>query len=305
MDSLQAITADDVAADAPPLLAAGLQEVISARSLWARMLYAIDEAKLTNRAVTALRAFRDILTGLADTARQEPVATVLGKMLDRTGYLNALRDENSEEANERIENLMELVSASQEYESREPDPSLGGFVDRLSLLSEADEESGNRERAGLDDDHARGQGPRVPDGGDRRARRGPVSPLAVGGGPRGAGGRTAPVLRRHDARPPAARPHRRRETAGVRRVSELRAVPLPRRGARAPHGSHRTASRAHATTATSRTATTSSAPIPTAGKAPPISRRRKRPTPTSTRTSPRPTSEPGCGCATRSSGSAR
>ena len=175
MDSLQAITADDVAADAPPLLAAGLQEAISARSLWARMLYAIDEAKLTNRAVTALRAFRDIVTGLADTARQEPVATVLGKMLDRTGYLNALRDENSEEANERLENLMELVSASQEYESREPDPSLGGFVDRLSLLSEADEESGNRERAGLDDDHARGQGPRVPDGGDRRARRRPVS----------------------------------------------------------------------------------------------------------------------------------
>ena len=65
-------------------------------------------------------------------------------MLDRTGYLNALRDENSEEANERLENLMELVSASQEYESREPDPSLGGFVDRLSLLSEADEESGNK-----------------------------------------------------------------------------------------------------------------------------------------------------------------
>jgi DNA helicase-2/ATP-dependent DNA helicase PcrA len=144
MDSLQAITADDVAADAPPLLAAGLQEVISARSLWARMLYAIDKAKLTNRAVAALRAFRDILTGLADTARQEPVATGLGTMLDRTGYLNALRDENSEEANERLENLMELVSASQEYESREPDPSLGGFVDRLSLLSEADEESGNK-----------------------------------------------------------------------------------------------------------------------------------------------------------------
>jgi DNA helicase-2/ATP-dependent DNA helicase PcrA len=144
MDSLQAISPDAVAADAPPLLAAGLQEVISARSLWARMLYAIDEAKLTNRAVTALRAFRDIINSLADTARAEPVSTVLGKMLDRTGYLNALRDENSEEANERIENLMELVSASREYESREPDPSLGGFVDRLSLLSEADEESGNR-----------------------------------------------------------------------------------------------------------------------------------------------------------------
>jgi DNA helicase-2/ATP-dependent DNA helicase PcrA len=39
---------------------------------------------------------------------------------------------------------MELVSAAQEYETREAEASLGGFVDRLSLLSEADEESGSR-----------------------------------------------------------------------------------------------------------------------------------------------------------------
>ena len=69
----------------------------------------------------------------------------MGKMLDQTGYLTDLREENSEEANERIENLMELVSAAREYETREQEASLGGFVDRLSLLSEADEESGTRE----------------------------------------------------------------------------------------------------------------------------------------------------------------
>jgi DNA helicase-2/ATP-dependent DNA helicase PcrA len=56
-----------------------------------------------------------------------------------------LRDEKTEEANERIENLMELVSAAREYETRDVEASLGGFVDRLSLLSEADEESGTRE----------------------------------------------------------------------------------------------------------------------------------------------------------------
>ena len=37
---------------------------------------------------------------------------------------------------------MELVSAAREYESREPDATLAGFVDRLSLLSEADEADG-------------------------------------------------------------------------------------------------------------------------------------------------------------------
>jgi DNA helicase-2/ATP-dependent DNA helicase PcrA len=145
MDSLHAIDPSAIEADAPPLLAAGLAEVSTARSLWAKLVYAVDEGKLGNRATSALRAFRDLIAGLADVARTESVYTSIGKMLDRTGYLNDLRDDNSEESNERIENLMELVSAAREYETREPDASLGGYVDRLSLLSEADEESGSRE----------------------------------------------------------------------------------------------------------------------------------------------------------------
>jgi DNA helicase-2/ATP-dependent DNA helicase PcrA len=145
MDSLQAIDPEAVLADAPPLLAAGLQEVSSARSLWAKLVYAVDEGRLAPRATASLRVFRDLLTGLSQVARQDPISITIGKMLDQTGYLTDLREENTEEANERLENLMELVSASREYETREPDASLGGFVDRLSLLSEADEESGTRE----------------------------------------------------------------------------------------------------------------------------------------------------------------
>jgi DNA helicase-2/ATP-dependent DNA helicase PcrA len=144
MDSLQAIDPGAVLADAPPLLAAGLQEISSARSLWAKLVYVVDENKLASRAVASLRAFRDLIVSLAAVARQDTVSTTIGKMLDQTGYLKDLRDENSEEGNERIENLMELVSAARDYESHDPEPSLGGFVDRLSLLSEADEESGSR-----------------------------------------------------------------------------------------------------------------------------------------------------------------
>jgi DNA helicase II / ATP-dependent DNA helicase PcrA len=144
MDSLQAIDPEAIAADAPPLLAAGLAEVSSARSLWARLVYAVDEAKLGNRAVAALRGFRDLIVGLAQDAKTDTVSIAIGKMLDRSGYLRDLRDESTEEANERTENLMELVSAARDYEARDPEASLGGFVDRLSLLSEADEESGSK-----------------------------------------------------------------------------------------------------------------------------------------------------------------
>ncbi len=51
------------------------------------------------------------------------MSITLGKMLDRSGYLHDLREERSEEAEARIENLAELVSAAREYETREPEPS--------------------------------------------------------------------------------------------------------------------------------------------------------------------------------------
>ena len=75
---------------------------------------------------------------------RESVSIAVGKVIDQTGYLQDLRDERSEEAESRIENLMELVSAAREYESRQTEPTLAGFVDQLSLLSDTDEEAGSR-----------------------------------------------------------------------------------------------------------------------------------------------------------------
>jgi DNA helicase II / ATP-dependent DNA helicase PcrA len=82
---------------------------------------------------------------LTEMARREPASIAIGKMLDQSGYVRDLREERSEDAEGRIENLAELVSAAREYESREAEPSLGGFVDRLSLLSDVDEEQGSRD----------------------------------------------------------------------------------------------------------------------------------------------------------------
>jgi DNA helicase-2/ATP-dependent DNA helicase PcrA len=143
MDALEQLV---VPADAgTPLLALAREVAPNPGSLWSRLLYGIDSRALAPRALAAVTAFRDLLTGLAAIARADAVSIALGKMLDRTGYLQELREEGSDEAEGRIENLMELVSAAREYEAREPDASLAGFVDRLSLLSEVDEEQGARE----------------------------------------------------------------------------------------------------------------------------------------------------------------
>jgi DNA helicase-2/ATP-dependent DNA helicase PcrA len=128
-----------------PLLSAGLQPTLSANSLWARVVRGLEDRAFPNRASASLAVFRDLIVNLTEMARREPVSIAIGKMLDQSGYLQDLRDERSEDAESRVENLAELVSAAREYESRDPEPSLGGFVDRLSLLSDVDEEQGTRD----------------------------------------------------------------------------------------------------------------------------------------------------------------
>jgi DNA helicase-2/ATP-dependent DNA helicase PcrA len=143
MESLEAVElSDDIVL--PPLLA-GLQPVATNNSMWARLIHALEGRLLNARASASLSAFRDLIVNLTAMAREESVSIALGKVLDRSGYLQDLREERSEEAESRIENLMELVSAAREYETRTAEPSLPGFVDQLSLLSDVDEESGARD----------------------------------------------------------------------------------------------------------------------------------------------------------------
>jgi DNA helicase-2/ATP-dependent DNA helicase PcrA len=143
MESLESVDLP-AEADAPPLLA-GLQPVATNNSLWARLVHAVDRRLLTPRATQSLSAFRDLMLALTDMASRESVSIALGKVLDQSGYLQDLREERSEDAESRIENLAELVSAAREYETRSPEPSLAGFVDQLSLLSDVDEEAGARD----------------------------------------------------------------------------------------------------------------------------------------------------------------
>ena len=143
MESLEAVELS-TDADAPPLLA-GLQPVATNNSLWARLVHASRTASARAARRASLAAFRDLIVALTEMAAHESVSIALGKVLDQSGYLQDLRDERSEEAESRIENLAELVSAAREYETRAPEPSLGGFVDQLSLLSDVDEEAGARD----------------------------------------------------------------------------------------------------------------------------------------------------------------
>jgi DNA helicase II / ATP-dependent DNA helicase PcrA len=145
MDALESAEPDPAADDHAGPLFSGVGQDDGPPSLWSKLVTVVDQRLVPPRASTALGAFRNLIQDLARLTTGEPVSIAVGKVLDQSGYLKDLREEHTEEAEGRIENLMELVSAAREFESRSPEPTLAGFVDQLSLLSDADEESGSRD----------------------------------------------------------------------------------------------------------------------------------------------------------------
>jgi DNA helicase II / ATP-dependent DNA helicase PcrA len=88
-----------------------------------------------------LAGFRELL-GKLKAAETLPPSQIVDRVLAETGYVQALEKEDSAESDARIENLRELTSSMQDYEAEaeaagEP-PNLAGFLERVTLVSDAD-----------------------------------------------------------------------------------------------------------------------------------------------------------------------
>ncbi|HPS65388.1 MAG TPA: 3'-5' exonuclease, partial [Ignavibacteria bacterium] len=59
-------------------------------------------------------------------------------LIDETGVLQKLRIENTEEAQERINNIQEFINAVAQYEDTDAEPTLEGFLEKVSLVSDID-----------------------------------------------------------------------------------------------------------------------------------------------------------------------
>ena len=66
-------------------------------------------------------------------------------VLETTGYVEELEAEGTEEAQERIENIDELISKISSYEEGEEHPTLSGFLEEVALIADVDslEENGD------------------------------------------------------------------------------------------------------------------------------------------------------------------
>ena len=85
-----------------------------------------------------LAAFVELMNQLREAAPTLGVAGLAEKVLEDSGYRDALAAEASLEAEGRMENLLELVAQMREYEREAEEPSLNGFLERIALASDVD-----------------------------------------------------------------------------------------------------------------------------------------------------------------------
>jgi DNA helicase II / ATP-dependent DNA helicase PcrA len=112
-------------------------------SLW-EALERAEEAGVGAAPLKAVERFRTLMQSSMSGALELSVPELLERVLDKSGYLEALEAERTVEAQGRIENLLELVGVTREYQEQAEDPSLSEFLQQISLFSDQDQLSEER-----------------------------------------------------------------------------------------------------------------------------------------------------------------
>jgi DNA helicase-2/ATP-dependent DNA helicase PcrA len=87
-----------------------------------------------------LAEFRALIESLRDFATSaESVGDIGAEVIAKSGYATALTDEDSVEADSRLENLAELVGSMREYDEGTNEPSLASYLELITLQTSVDE----------------------------------------------------------------------------------------------------------------------------------------------------------------------
>jgi DNA helicase-2/ATP-dependent DNA helicase PcrA len=110
----------------------------SGRSMWDVLSHIDTLSALQPRTRAKIAEFAGLIARLRAERESSTVTEMTQRVLDRTGYRRALEEENSPESQARLENVGELLSVTTEYEAQTDAPSLSGFLEQVSLVSDID-----------------------------------------------------------------------------------------------------------------------------------------------------------------------
>ncbi|QIB70211.1 UvrD-helicase domain-containing protein [Aminipila butyrica] len=98
---------------------------------------------LPSKAIASVQQMVDTILKYSEEKANLRVSDIYDGVLVNTGYLKALEDANTVEAESRIENIMEFKSVIYDYEKEDPQLSLSDFMERIALVAEVDNHDEN------------------------------------------------------------------------------------------------------------------------------------------------------------------
>jgi DNA helicase-2/ATP-dependent DNA helicase PcrA len=93
---------------------------------------------LKGAAADKLHGFELLILRLRAMAESEKPTAVLKEILDTTDYINQMDVEDEEDAENRIENIEELISKARLYEEEAEEPTLSGLLEEIALVADID-----------------------------------------------------------------------------------------------------------------------------------------------------------------------
>jgi DNA helicase-2/ATP-dependent DNA helicase PcrA len=115
-------------------------------SLYEGLKQAQKEGRLSPVAEVNMEEFLGMIDEFRANMRTLPISQLTSALLAKTGYLDRLKEERTEEALSKVENIDELINVMVEFEQGDEEGSLETFLDKVSLVSDVDlyEDKGNR-----------------------------------------------------------------------------------------------------------------------------------------------------------------
>jgi len=99
----------------------------------------VDFTGITKRTANTIASFQQMIENFNQQQDFLTATDIVEEVLEKTGYIEALKKENSIEANSRIENLEEFQTVTKEFEKNaEEDKSLIAFLTDLALIADID-----------------------------------------------------------------------------------------------------------------------------------------------------------------------
>ncbi|MCR5374219.1 MAG: UvrD-helicase domain-containing protein [Lachnospiraceae bacterium] len=97
-----------------------------------------SEIQGVSAAVKKIEPFVALIEDLRGILATSGIEQTVEKLLEKTGYVEDLVIENTDESRARIENIDELISKIVDYEKNEENPTLSGFLEEVALVAEVD-----------------------------------------------------------------------------------------------------------------------------------------------------------------------